>query len=110
MAASHGFQVLIKRQEESCPHSLSKQNPPCSSARGGYEMLGEGVPSPKCGCHPFLLPVVTARCGGTESFSCGLYCTETLISEIAARGVSTTQFLFYLVKFKAVQLEVWLSL
>lgn len=61
MAASHGFQVLIKRQGESCPHSFSEQNPPCLLTRVAVGRWERGYQARSAGPTPsFLLPVVTA--------------------------------------------------
>lgn len=77
--------------------------------------LREGVQSPSMAATSFSYlwwQLQVDRCGGTESFSCDLYCTETLICVLVKSLLVGSQLcaFFYLVKFKAVQLEVWLSL
>lgn len=64
-------------------------------------MLGEGVPSEECGCHPFL----SSTCGdsfklegvrGIGSFSCGLHCHRNPICVLVKSSLMGSQLSAFL--------------
>lgn len=114
MAASHRFQVLIKRTEESCPHSFSEQNTLCSlvrvvvgAKRRALSRAGTWMPSSL----PYL---VTGRhfgrCRETMSSRCGACCHGNPSQGL--EKLLLTQFwscVFLFTKWKAMHIQRFCS-
>lgn len=113
MAASHRFQVLIKRTEESCPHSFSEQNTLCSlvrvadAKRRALSRAGMWMPS--------SLPYLVAgrhfgRCRETMSSRCGACCHGNPSQGL--EKLLLTQFwscVFLFTKWKAMHIQQFCS-
>lgn len=116
MAASHSFQVLIKRTEESSPHSFSEQNTLCSLVRVVVDAKRRALS--RAGNVNVILPSLPGdrasfwQVQGNNVISVwGMLSRKPILGswKIAPHSVLIMRFSFHLTKWKAMHIQQFCS-